>query len=261
MGWASAWSSFSPTWRSFAVRPVVHRVAQLQTTFLLAFMMLLFHGPAGAQRFEVGFTTGYSSFGMKSMSEGLALYRESLPFDAGITADYPSWIGFGGNCTALFPIGFSIGLEYTFNSTGGRISAADYSGRYEFNQTLTGHGIGVLTGYRFLRLGKFDGEVRLSFGALISGIRNEETFDLVNYRETSTEKLTAVSFYTTPSLQATWTFSFIRTGLFFGYLFDTRGTYAFPDAQDNEQTIDWSGFRAGISVAVLPGILFGVKER
>lgn len=223
-------------------------------------MMLLFQGSAGAQKFEVGFTAGYSTFSMKSMSDGLELYRESLAFDAQVMADYPSWISFGGYGTMAFTFGYSVGLEYTFNSTGGRISSADYSGSYQFNQTLTGHSIGVLNGYRFLELGKFEAAARLSLGALLSGIRNEETFDLANYEETTTEKETVASFYATPSLQASWTFSFIRAGLFFGYLFDTRGSFDSPDATGKEQSIDWSGIRAGITVALLPGTAAGAKK-
>jgi hypothetical protein len=240
--------------------PIISRFKKLQTVFFLAMMMLLFQGSAGAQKFEVGFTAGYSTFSMKSMSEGLEYYREALPFDAVIMADYPSWISFGGYALVVFPFGYSVGPEYTFNSTGGRISSADYSGSYQFNQTLTGHTIGVLNGYRFLRLGKFETAVRFSLGALLSVIRNEDIFDLANYQETITEKSKAVSFYATPSLQASWTFSFIRAGLFFGYLFDTRGSFDSPDATGKEQSIDWSGIRAGITVALLPGTAAGAKK-
>ena len=115
---------------------------------LIRILVVLLTCPAiaGAQKFEVGFTTGYSFFRMNSMSENLQATMDTLPFKAEIVADFPSRISLGGYFSTMFKSGYSFGVAYCFNSTGGKISYADYSGIYAFNETLTSHALGITNG-------------------------------------------------------------------------------------------------------------------
>ena len=83
----------------------------------LSIVLLLFSSAAlHAQKYEIWFTTGYSSFSMKEFKSDLVNSAGNIPFESKVVADFPSWISFGGYALRSLGI-WSLGISYDFNST------------------------------------------------------------------------------------------------------------------------------------------------
>ena len=225
--------------------------------------ILLFESFTGllAQKYEIGFTTGYSSFAMHDLKSSLENDFKQIPFEAKIVSSFPSWISFGSYFLRKLGI-YSIGVEYDFNSTGCRISSVDYSGRYNFDELLNSHSFGVVNSFRFLKLGNFRAEAGVTMGYLYSTIKTTEYFQLGDTSMTISASYYSDSFFIEPQLSVTYSFPFMRIGAEFGYVFDKGGVIK---TEKGEKTLipretDWSGYRIGIKAGLFPDALFRKKK-
>jgi hypothetical protein len=84
---------------------------------------------------------------MKELKSELVNSAGNMPFESKVVADFQSWISFGGYALRSLGI-WSLGIGYDFNSTGGRISSGDYSGKYLFDELLQCHSFGLINSFR-----------------------------------------------------------------------------------------------------------------
>jgi len=223
---------------------------------LFTILLLVTFTGLSAQKYEVGFTTGYSAFAMKDLKSSLENDFNIIPFETRIVSNFPSWISFG--CYFLRKFGFySIGVEYDFNSTAGRISSVDYSGNYSFDEWLNGHSFGLVNSFRFLRLGKFQAEAGFTVGYLYSTIKTNEYMQVADISTSYSFSYYSDSFYIEPGVSVSYLFPFMRIGAEIGYQFNKGGLIK---TEEGEKTLishqtDWSGFRIGFKAGIFPDAL------
>lgn len=213
-----------------------------------------------AQKYEIGFTTGYSSFSMKELKSELVNSAGNMPFESKVVADFQSWISFGGYALRSLGI-WSLGIGYDFNSTGGRISSGDYSGKYLFDELLQCHSFGLINSFRIVTLGRWRAEVWLTVGYNYSTLKTDEYLQVLDTSISYSASYYSDSFYGEPAVMVSYSFSFFRIGADFGYMFDYGGTIMPMSGRKVPYDSNWSGFRIGINIGLFPGELFRKKDR
>jgi len=231
----------------------------MRKILILAFLFF-FSATLYAQKYEIGFTTGYSSFSMKELKSDLVKGAGNMPFESKVVADFPGWISFGGYALRSFGI-WSLGVGYNFNSTGGRISSGDYSGKYLFDELLQCHSFGVINSFRVATLGRWRAELRLTVGYNYSTMKTEEYLQVLDTSISYSASYFSDSFYGEPVVLVSYSFPFFRIGADFGYLFDSGGSIMTESSREMPYETNWSGFRIGINIGLFPGELFRKKER
>ena len=223
---------------------------------LLLFSSAVLH----AQKYEIGFTTGYSSFSMKELKSDLVNSAGNIPFESKVVADFPSWISFGGYALRSLGI-WSLGISYDFNSTGGRISSGDYSGKYLFDELLQCHSFGLINSFRIVTLGKWRAEARLTLGYNYSTIKTDEYLQVLDTSISYSASYYSDSFYGEPAVMISYSFPFFRIGANLGYMFDFGGAINTKNNWEKPRHTDWSGFRIGINIGLFPEELFRKKDQ
>ncbi len=213
-----------------------------------------------AQKYEIGFTTGYSSFSMKELKADLEKSAGNMPFETKVVADFPAWISFGGYALRSLGI-WSLGVSYDFNSTGCRISSGDYSGKYLFDELLQCHSFGLINSFRVATLGRWRAEVRLTVGYNYSTLKTDEYLQVLDTSISYSASYYSDSFYGEPAVMVSYSFPFFRIGADFGYLFDSGGTIMTKSSKEMPFDTNWSGFRIGINIGLFPEELFRKNER
>jgi hypothetical protein len=214
-----------------------------------------------AQKYEIGFTAGYSSFSMKDLKSDLENTVEYAPFEVKIVSNFPSWISFGGYLLRRFKVGYSIGVEYNFNSTGSRISSIDYSGKYNFDELLNSHSFGLVNSFRFLTMDKFQAEVRLIVGYQYSLIKTNEVLQVLDTTMSNSSSFYSDSFYLEPGVLVSYSFPIMRIGADLAYFIDKKGEIMTNAGKKTLNYTNWSGLRIGINIGLFPEELLKKKKK
>ena len=156
---------------------------------------------------------------------------------------------------------YSIGIEYDYNSTGSRISSADYSGKYTFDELLHGHSFGLVNSFRFLRLGKVQAEAGVNLGYIYSSIKTNEYLQVADTNMSNSSSFYSDSFYLEPGMLISYTFPFMKIGADLSYLIDKGGVIMTDSDKKTLNYTNWSGFRIGINVGLFPEALLSKKKR
>jgi hypothetical protein len=152
------------------------------------------------------------------------------------------------------------GLTFSFQSTGSRISRADYSGEYSFDSRIRALSPGVMA------------ELYFPVNAFMISIRNEAGIEFTKLRlneylrintESNNDKysFTSQNWYDEPTINLSYPVSFFRFGVVAGWLFDIKkeilkGSDSNTSSKNiiisggNPATADWTGMRLGISLSI-----------
>ncbi|MCV9387683.1 hypothetical protein [Reichenbachiella ulvae] len=102
---------------------------------------------------------GYHTYDMSMLKEAQNEGLSTIPFNAQITDDFPSYFGYDFlgyySFNSVSKLQFGIGLLFNYTSTGGRISYSDYSGTFYDDQRLTRTGSGVFLTLEYLNSDRF----------------------------------------------------------------------------------------------------------
>lgn len=112
---------------------------------LIALMTLL-NCPALSQGVELTFGVNRAGFKMDELKSFQESLRKTLPVPAKIGESYPSFWGYEGHLDVNIKR-FQVGAFYGFNSTGSKLSYADYSGMLYYDQEIQFRQFGVGTHY------------------------------------------------------------------------------------------------------------------
>lgn len=211
------------------------------------------------QDFKLGFTTGigtYSMSGLKTINEFIP---QTLLFDTELVSDFPPYLYYQPTIMMSFAT-FSLGLVYTFQSTGSRISAKDYSAEYRFDMKVKSHNPGIYGEINLLSKNKYQCSVYSSAGFVFSNLELIEYFNLQDtVVRDGTLTFKALNYYLEPGLKATYSFTpKMSVGINAGY-FVQLGKKGFYKESDKENTLmdptnrnpvkpEWNGLRFGISL-------------
>lgn len=131
---------------------------------------------ANAQDLHLGFSAGLAFANMEGARSSLENKLHSLQYQAGITDNFPAWFEYKAEMSADFDM-VMFGVYYMRSSTGGRISAKDYSANYFYNVEMINNAFGFSTKLLFEEINKTRFFVTLGIGQQhLKSIINEEMY-------------------------------------------------------------------------------------
>lgn len=111
--------------------------------YFIGFLILLIVNSTFSQKVSVDFDLGYGIYSMSQLKELNNEVLASLPFPAQTTSSFPPYLTYRAGFFYRVDTVYSIGTYLGYSSTGSRISLADYSGEYRFDQTISAISTGI----------------------------------------------------------------------------------------------------------------------
>ncbi len=210
-----------------------------------------------SQQISIGFSSGVGTYAMddlKSLNEAV-----HPVFDTKLVTDFPPyWFYQPSLLIKLHKVAF--GLNYTFQSTGSRISAKDYSGEYRLDMKVHSNNLGLVAAVDLLEENNLRFSVYLEPGMAFSDLKINEYLILLDTElENETMRFKALNYYVEPGIEFTYTlFPEISLGLNLGYYFQAGKRDFHLDGEKDilltnpstRETIKpgWSGIRLGMTL-------------
>lgn len=208
------------------------------------------------QAFELGFQVGWGTYQMAELSE---YFNEvEIPLDTRVVEDYPPYLYYQpelswGNDT------FSIGISYSFQSTGARISVKDYSGEYRMDSRIKSHAPAILYKRRIMLFEGFQQRIYCKAGAGFTRMVLEEYFELENTVEfDDAYEFSSVSGFVEPGISVAYSYRFMTWSMNLGYFLQYYSSplkeeeYGYTFWASNYNTNarpNWSGVRIGLTMS------------
>jgi hypothetical protein len=228
-------------------------------TFLSILISVTVMFSAGSQSLEIGFQSGIGTYSMKELKNLNYSRQESLPFEAKQISDFPAYIYYRPYLEFKFKK-FSVGMVNTFQSTGSRLSAQDYSAEYLLDMKVKANTPGIYGSIDLLPSDKLDVSLSSIFGLAFSNLEIDEYFVITDINVLDTNyKLKAMNYFFEPGFSLSYPVGAFGFGTYFGYLLQFgQQPFHLGDNKDNalydEKTgkpvgPGWNGLRAGLSVS------------
>ncbi|MGD0755168.1 MAG: hypothetical protein ABR927_08925 [Bacteroidales bacterium] len=225
---------------------------------LITLLLLISFIRANSQEFNFGFQTGIGTYSMKGLKNINTSVPQGLPFDTKLVADFPAYFYYRPSMILRFK-GFGLGLVYSFQSTGSRISAKDYSGEYRFDMKVRSSAPGIYCEVKLTAENNFNFYLYSIIGPSFSNLETKEYFNVADTMLINANyKFKAQNYYIEPGINILFPVKAFSFGLNFGYLVQF-GDQAFYTGNDKKNILfdaknqvsvkpDWNGIRGGLSV-------------
>lgn len=208
-----------------------------------------------SQDSNIGLQVGIGSYNMSQLKSINGEILRSLQFDAKVTDNFPPFWYY--KVYMIFPVSKTVGLgfKFSFHSTASRISRADYSGEYKFDNKLYCLAPGILLDIKLYSKSKFKVILYNETGIEFSHISLNEKFSVYTETNEKNENYKSQNVFTELGLKYAYDFKQCSIGLNSGFLFDIKNgiIYNSPkiiDFGSGEGTrLNWIGFRIGFFVS------------
>ena len=217
---------------------------------------------------DLSFTLGVGSgtYGMKELKELNKVFQEAVPFETRLVSDFPPYLNYSASLRVRDNNAF-YGIFYSFQTTGSRISARDYSGEYLLDMIRTGNALGVSAGFIIPSEGRLDYSFSAVYGVILTRLKLSENFSITGTEIVNTRFRASVQNpFAGPVFAVSCPVRNFDFGLSTGYLFQITGgrltgSGDYAGILTNPSTgrdvgAGWSGFRAELTA----GVRFGKKE-
>jgi len=206
-----------------------------------------------SQQFQFGIESGIGTYQMSALKSTNSDIQKGIPFDTKLVSNFPAYFYYRPTVELVFKH-FGIGLNYSFLSTGSRISGKDYSGEYNFDMLIHSNTPSIFGEYYLNPDNKFPISFYLNFGRYYTTLNIKEHFSLGDSTLTNNyENYKAQNFYTEPGMKIYYPYKSFRIGFDIGYALQFSGKGFYLNNNINQKMADskipnWSGFRIGISL-------------
>lgn len=238
-----------------------------QLFIIIAALTVLLSGSGiSAQTVSFSAGAGTGTYNMKQLSDLNEVLQGEVPFETRIVSDFPPFLNYSASLKVRVN-NFRYGLEYSYLTTGSRVSAKDYSGEYLLDMTLNGHSAGLSAGFVIPSTGKLEFSFSGVAGVIFTRLRiNENLVVLENQILDTRLRAQSETPYVGPVIGISYPAGVFDFGLNAGYLFQiTKDNFALTDGTEgillNPSTgksvgPGWDGFRVGLTA----GVRFGGKQ-
>jgi hypothetical protein len=235
--------------------------------FILTTLTVFLTGTVlSAQTVSFSAGTGAGTYNMKQLRDLNEVLQGEMPFETRIVSDFPPFLYYSASFRVRVN-NFRYGLEYSYLTTGSRVSAKDYSGEYLLDMTLNGHSAGLSAGYVIPSSGKLEFSFSGVAGVIFTRLRiNENLVVLENQALDTRLRARSKAPYAGPVIGMSYPAGIFDFGLNAGFLFQiTKGNFTLTDGNEgilmNPSTgkgvgPGWDGFRVGLTA----GLRFGDKQ-
>lgn len=204
---------------------------------------------------ESGFGT-YSMSGLKGINSYII---GQMPFDVGLESDFPPYFFYKPALLVKFGK-VTTGLNYSFQSTGSRISSKDYSGEYRMDMKVRSSTIGLYGEYSIWAGKGFDFSCSGSIERVISKLLTDEEFTVLD--ETlvdDSQEYKSAGYLSELRLNFARSFGFVKIGINAGYAIDIsekpfqnvedKSVHLTDPANGNDIKPSWGGWRGGLTIS------------
>jgi hypothetical protein len=220
-------------------------------------IILFIANNVNGQKLMFGFQTGFGTYKMSDLRNINSDFKYSnIPFDTKLVSDFPAYWYYRPSVLLKFNKN-SLGIIYTFQSTGSRVSAKDYSGEYRFDMTVNSHCLGLYAEGNIKKIRNYGINLYVTGGILYSNLKiieYLEVFDTILTEQTIVFK--ALNWYIEPGLNLKYTYNQLLFGITAGY-FITIATEDYYTGNNKQQKLyntysrttvkpDWNGLRIGL---------------
>jgi hypothetical protein len=112
----------------------------------LFLIVMLFPTFLWSQGLKIGIQSGLEYSSMIELHDLNLLFKSAVPFDTKLVADFPPYWYYQPMIKIAFKK-IGVGLEYSYYSTGSRISGKDYSGEYRLDMRINKKSPGIFIEY------------------------------------------------------------------------------------------------------------------
>ncbi len=232
---------------------------------LPAILLLAIMGqPVFSQNLVLGASSGVGSYSMADLKSLNDAIKPS--FDCQLVSDFPPYLYYQLSFF-LDEEEYSFGLFYTFQSTGSRISARDYSGEYYLDMQVQSNNVGFYAAMNLLQKSKCQLSVYAKPGIAFSNLDIREHFTLLDtVLVDGNAGFRATSFFLEPGIGFSYrVIPSLGIGINAGYFLQVGGqNFHLPGEKDyvlgipdtgKEVKPNWSGYRVGIS------LIYNIKQK
>ena len=208
-----------------------------------------------AQNPKIGFQVGIGSYEMAQFKDENGVVLRSLPFEAKVTDNFnPYWYY---KADISFPVNKTVemGLKFSYHSTAARISRADFSGEYSFDNKLSCLAPGILLDIKLYSKSKSRISIYSETGIEFSKINISQKLRVQNDVSERKENYKSQNVYTEIGLKYAYAFKQFNIGMSTGYLLDVyngrlnNSTKLIEFGSGEGLRLNWSGIRAGVFIS------------
>ncbi len=231
----------------------------MKYNLLIILLPFLFIKTANSQEFKLSFQTGYASFKMNELKDFNTYYQSLYPFDSKVVDNFPSYYYYCPMVAFQYKR-LTTGFLCSYQSTGSRVSAKDYSGELQFDMKISSYSPGSYFSYDFIKRSNLEMSVYSSIGLFYSKLKVKEKFAITDVdSSTFTNSYTSAGPYFEPGLQFNYVYQNFTIGYYLGYFlqltsddFYSGNDYTDPLYNTNKEdnvNPDWTGIRTGITLS------------
>jgi hypothetical protein len=224
----------------------------------IAFLVLMIFPKGNSQEISAGLQSGIGTYSMRDLKNINEIITMELPFDTKTVANFPPFLYYSAVIKKQIS-NVNLGIVYSFQSTGSRISGKDYSGEYRFDMLINSSAPGIYNEFILASQGKSQISFSSIFGVIFSRLKINEFLTVLDENVTdNTYRYKAVNYYLEPGFSFAYPVKFMKIGINTGYLIQFRNNsfYSVENKNDillNPQSGDlvrpgWTGIRAGLTV-------------
>ena len=231
----------------------------MKKKYTITALLLFFIFSCGySQKFGIGLQTGIGTYRMSGLEDLNTYVIRNMPFDTRLVSDFPAYWYYRPSISFKFDQ-FSIGLLSTFQSTGSRVSAKDYSGEYRFDLKVKSHNPGIYAEVELFDKNNLHLTLSYIAGLSFSKLTMEEHSIILDQQQVNDKyKFKALNYFVEPGLNFYYQFYFLTLGINAGYFFQIGKQEYYTNDNKNAKLAnpqanapikpDWNGFRVGASV-------------
>lgn len=231
-----------------------------RTIYMIALGMLLVSAQkATGQGGGITVAAGLESSQMDDMKYLQEHILSTYPVDGKISSSFPPYTSFSINLFKILYDHIRVGAGYSFSTTGGKSSYADYSGNISTEITATSHRLGAYISYIVMGGDRLDLALNGRLDAILTNLTVGSFYSIYNYSSGQENEYRSFSPGGSVGAEFMYKFENFSMGMDAGYLVDLQGNLkdsgngdplVDPNDTDRVLSSDWTGWYVHLKALV-----------
>jgi hypothetical protein len=211
------------------------------------------------QDWGITFSGGIASSRMGDMKYLQEHILSTYPVEGKITSSFPPSTSASINLFKQIYDHIRVGGGYSFSTTGGKSSYADYSGKIYTEMATTSHRLGAYLSYIVMGGDRLDLALNGRLDANLTNLSIESYYTIYNYSNRLTNQYRSISPSLNVGAELMYKLKKVSMGMEAGYLVDLQGNLKYtgdgdplldPNDTDRVLSSDWTGWYAHIKALI-----------